>query len=527
MQVVGQREIFAIAENKEATLDLFDALQRDTMAGLERETKNLVAGLSRVDDDLPRLEPKRQQLSSVINEIARLESELRRHEASRAPLARVNLLKREQVAVQMIDSTLAQIADTVDAFADELVLGVGTSGFRSPDTENAREVGRLLDRAQYYVSELVIEVKAAAERLREKLFAEERNPERATWGAALSNASAVYMAMTADTDDSIVSEDGGGPIEQLERLRIELIQLEKEIAALEKRATERPGLLNNLRNAWQRQIDARKGLAGRLIDLVPRTDRGDPFIEVLIQPYADEVAVATVLERVASDHRSISRDELEDLAKALVSVAKDANPLEVFVESLDASESDADPGVLSVLRPGARRYLETKFGSSERRRLQLTRIPDRATLTLRRMDGELAGTLEDGLSVGQRCTAILALILSAHQNHPVVIDQPEDEIDNEYIYRELVPQLRQAKDTRQIILSTHNPNLPVNGDAEFIYPLEAVRSGGRVVGRPKRRRIDGKLAVGSLDNKDVKEAVEEITEGSEEAFRRRLARYGF
>lgn len=82
--------------------------------------------------------------------------------------------------------------------------------------------------------------------------------------------------------------------------------------------------------------------------------------------------------------------------------------------------------------------------------------------------------------MGQRCTAILALALATGTD-PIVIDQPEDEIDNEFIYThlsELVPLLRKAKESRQVIIATHNPNLPVNGDAELICALVASSDGG-------------------------------------------------
>jgi len=114
-----------------------------------------------------------------------------------------------------------------------------------------------------------------------------------------------------------------------------------------------------------------------------------------------------------------------------------------------------------------------------------------------RLKGSKAQRLESGLSVGQRCTAILALALATGTD-PIVIDQPEDEIDNEFIYTELVPLLRRAKERRQVIVATHNPNLPVNGDAELICALTAtsdgaVRSRGQVA------------ALGSLDRSNVRE----------------------
>jgi len=148
-------------------------------------------------------------------------------------------------------------------------------------------------------------------------------------------------------------------------------------------------------------------------------------------------------------------------------------------------------------------------------RLRLTRVRDSVDLKLYRVDGTLAGALQAGeLSDGQRNTAVLSLLL-AQGSGPVIIDQPEDELDADFIFNELVPLLRHIKERRQIILATHNANLPVNGDAELVYALET--SNGRGVVR----------AQGGLDRDDVKRAVLDIMEGSEDAFQRRREKYHF
>jgi ABC-type enterochelin transport system ATPase subunit len=139
---------------------------------------------------------------------------------------------------------------------------------------------------------------------------------------------------------------------------------------------------------------------------------------------------------------------------------------------------------------------------------------------LRRQDGSVAGDIEEGLSVGQKCTAVLALLL-ALDTRPVVIDQPEYEIDNEFTYREMVPLLRKVKERRQVIVVTHDPNIPVNADAEMIHALAAVDGRGTI------KIVNGRQAVGAIDEQHVRIAVEEIMEGSEEAFRRRFVKYGF
>ena len=109
---------------------------------------------------------------------------------------------------------------------------------------------------------------------------------------------------------------------------------------------------------------------------------------------------------------------------------------------------------------------------------------------------------------------MLSLLL-ADGNAPIVVDQPEDELDSDFIFNELVPVVRACKGNRQIVFVTHNANLPVNADADLVYALEF--RGGK--GRP--------LAVGGLDLPDVSKAVLNIMEGSRDAFERRREKYHF
>jgi len=124
------------------------------------------------------------------------------------------------------------------------------------------------------------------------------------------------------------------------------------------------------------------------------------------------------------------------------------------------------------------------------------------------------------LSTGQKATVIL-LLLFLESETPLVIDQPEDDLDNNFIAKTVIPTLRQEKRRRQFIFATHNANLPVLGDAELIVTLEA--SGEGETGSAK---IHDKH-IGSIDLALVKFQVEQILEGGKEAFERRRTKYGF
>jgi len=117
-------------------------------------------------------------------------------------------------------------------------------------------------------------------------------------------------------------------------------------------------------------------------------------------------------------------------------------------------------------------------------------------------------------SIGLKSTAVLSLLLAA-KDQPLIIDQPEDDLDNHYVYTVVVNLLRKRKFSRQIIIATHNANIPVNGDAESIAAFEVVN------------RMGCLKVLGSIDRPDVKEEVSMIMEGSAEAFRLRRDRYGY
>jgi hypothetical protein len=115
-------------------------------------------------------------------------------------------------------------------------------------------------------------------------------------------------------------------------------------------------------------------------------------------------------------------------------------------------------------------------------------------------------------SPGQRNAALLAFLL-IYGNEPLILDQPEDDLDNQLIYDSIVAQLREIKIKRQVIIVTHNANVVVNGDSENVIPL-SVSSSAQTV-------ISGN---GSLQEPDVRIKVCEILEGGKEAFESRYRR---
>lgn len=138
------------------------------------------------------------------------------------------------------------------------------------------------------------------------------------------------------------------------------------------------------------------------------------------------------------------------------------------------------------------------------------------TKTIEHPDGSKTYPQRDfsQLSLGQQQSILLSIMLFSKSRVPLIIDQPEDNLDSEFIYKTLVRTLRRVKECRQVIIVTHNANIAVLGDAELILPLRG--SADRAVVRSR----------GSIDNDLTKEIVCTILEGSKEAFRKRQVIYG-
>ncbi len=119
--------------------------------------------------------------------------------------------------------------------------------------------------------------------------------------------------------------------------------------------------------------------------------------------------------------------------------------------------------------------------------------------------------LEKG-SAGQKAAAILAFLLS-HGSEPLVMDQPEDDLDNALIYDLIVRQIHENKSRRQLVIVTHNPNIVVNGDSELVHVLKFEKNGQVQIAQQ-----------GGLEESTIREAICDIMEGGRQAFDKRYKR---
>lgn len=290
----------------------------------------------------------------------------------------------------------------------------------------------------------------------------------------------------------------------------------RQLDSLQKLVSTRADKLAALHAIWRKQFDARKR-ACEAIQVGSHTTLID------VEYMRDEASFNAAWGRLApKDNRTRLGKNWVEIGRVLfayhLEVPHIPSPWEL-VERWKTVPAEIPDGIpLQNHFDELLKYIEGEEVLSTWESIRLTRIEDYIDVELRRQDGTSAGRMSGAggklLSEGQRNTALLNLML-AQGKGPIVIDQPEDELDSNYIFSDLVPLLREVKEKRQLILATHNANLPVNADAELIYAVEARDAKGK------------KRTEGGLDRTEVTRAVLDIMEGSEQAFRQRSEKYHF
>ncbi|QDT48924.1 chromosome segregation protein [Symmachiella dynata] len=131
--------------------------------------------------------------------------------------------------------------------------------------------------------------------------------------------------------------------------------------------------------------------------------------------------------------------------------------------------------------------------------------------------GEMDYIAFSDASAGQQATALLRVLLN-QEGPPLVIDQPEEDLDNQ-VMKEIIEEIWKAKRKRQIIVSSHNANIVVNGDADLVvvcgYRTAGDQSGGKI------------KCQGAIDIEEINHEITLVMEGGEEAFKLRMDKYGF
>lgn len=542
VRILSQKEIYAIAEDRDARGRLVDDLIRLQLDEISRRAQDLTRKIRELNEQIlahPELTKRKRDLET---EKLEFKTRLEKLRALEKPLSQWKGLLAEDRFFKQLDDERKTIVRSIKELIEDLEFSCTAIGSELSESLNADLISGVANKADTLLRALKDSVLRSVETFDSSISSIFERDEVKEWCKTFENAQLEYESLREEL--KVQGTDPDQYLEYQRQLRereVQITEVQKRLDGLSELRLKRdgkegkPGKLCELRELWKEETQARKEMANQLTNAVPKTKKGEPFVKVSVEAFGDDRSFAIKMRELVQDRRRVGQDDWGSFDEVKRNIVPDASFLAKIVEARKPEQSPIEVFIswVKMLRSG-KQPEGCPWGPDDRRTkvllewcndkrlmdLELWRAPDRVRVELYRQDGSRVGELEEGLSVGQRCTAVLALLL-AHDEVPAIIDQPEEDLDNEFVYRELVPLLREIKERRQLLIATHNANIPVNADAELILALEVQSEHGKI------KRIEGQPCIGALDRNGVRLAVEEIMEGSEEAFRKRYKKYGF
>jgi DNA repair ATPase RecN len=500
LDIFGQHEISEVATDEERRTQLlrrFVPLQ----PGLADKKQTLRRQLAATRKSL--LEA-RAELIEVRERLGRLpgleEQQVRFQRAGlEDKLKDKSWLVREERVLRSADERLAPVQDAVDQLKSTLPLDLA---FLSPAALEGMPAAPTLVNAHTHLESFEDQVRAAVSALEAVLMQTRRSlgDVRAAWDERKTK--------VEDTYEKILRE--------LQKNRIdgsEFIQLRKQIEDL-RPLRDREALVE----AALRELHDRRGRA--LLEWSEHLGHEHRALETAAKHVQKKLAETVQVQVTIGG----GRDAVRKLLSAIKGLRTDAIDSIVGDKLLSVAE------LAATCRQGSG-ALSNRYGLSTTMADKLVAAGEAMWLELEEL--ELTTTTElrlnvgtsdqpqfrpiESLSKGQKATAVLLLLL-LDENSPLVIDQPEDDLDNRFISDAVVRRIKNAKTKRQLIFATHNANIPVLGDAELIIALTPQ-------GEDQAGIEDGHR--GSIDEPSVQKVVESVLEGGKDAFERRRNKYGF
>lgn len=326
----------------------------------------------------------------------------------------------------------------------------------------------------------------------------------------------VHTARQAhDTLQQQLVQQGVSDPQAFGRLTRERQQLESDHNRLQQMQSDRIQLAQQIEAQKMLLLQRRQAITQARQDFMAQTLSGNPHVRIEIEPFGFDA------RQVERELRMLLDVQDERFSDDFLTMEND-RPSGGMAFDLTRPDSTGRAAALDTLK---QRLLDTATGWGGHFRNYLQRKLDRPEFG----DSLLAWFPEDDLRIeyqrdrrwtsidhgsqGQRSAALLAFLL-AFGDEPIVLDQPEDDLDNHLIYDLIVQQIRENKLRRQLIVVTHNPNVVVNGDAELVHVMDFVR------GQCNVRHS------GALQETSVRREVCRVMEGGHEAFSRRWKRLG-
>lgn len=511
--------------------------------GSQQALLNLIDEAAGVDDEKKALREARQSYMSLCAQARELEGRLQGRDSLKVRLEDVqrklkkfeeahhaDVLKayqrcsrQEREVTRQFDS-VDGMASRIRELSEELAAEDVPDQLFDAENEKDAEALAILSRLHQAVETAAKALKSSAEALAASVNRERQGLPRTGWQQAVSQARADYERLIRDLKEQGVADPSeyGQLVQERQRLEKQW----KELESLEARRTQ---VLKQAQTQSEAVLKTRRALSERRETFLNESLADNEYVQISLKPYRQD---APAVERDIRELLGTGHDKFQ----ADILLEEDGQPTGGIVAELlnqlpgDGAQAKQElerriAGIKQRLAAGCggQRNFGGHFNNFlEKQANSRAEFIDHVMMWFpgdglnvkysQKGDGRDFKAIEQA-SAGQRAAAMLAFLL-AHGSEPIVLDQPEDDLDNHLIYNLVVRQLRENKRRRQIITVTHNPNIVVNGDAEMLHALDFVGGQCRVTEK------------GSLQDKAMRDEVCHVMEGGRDAFERRYRRLG-
>ena len=500
-RIYSQKQLFGLAQDPNALLAVIDDSRDVRAAELNREIEqaetNYMSCRARARAAAKRAASLPDRSASLLD-IRRKLDVLQSSKHSQV-LTEYRRRIREDDTWNAIQDAVFHAIDAVEGSAADLTvpdLDLGTDL-----TDQARQgLGRVHRDVASAVTRLRRDVQAAAARARADVGEVLRGDDYQKWSEALISDTRDFDEVT----DHLVGEGITGADAYSDLLQRKA-SLHHEVESLKGEADTAVRLEEQAVRALSEYRKARDELSCRRISFVQATSSDS--VRVSVGMYANRRGLAARIgEILGVDHYERDRRELAARINKAGSkwswkeLDKMVEDLRRFQDGSTEKWPTKDGRFATVLR---------KIPPERIDRLALYLPGDDVTVKYRKGGGRKGKwtPLSRG-SPGQQTAALLSFVLG-YGDEPIILDQPEDDLDSTLIYGLLVQSLRETKIRRQVIVVTHNPNIVVHGDAECVLSLASCGDQTRIV------------CQGGLQERRVRDEICEVMEGGREAFERR------
>lgn len=527
LRLFSQGQIAALStEGSHALLDLIDqsvGVQQEKGA-IEEEERRFLALQASIREFVGKVagrEALSVQLTDVRRKLDRFE------QAQHAEVLKgYQLRARQEADINRQFDSAAELAKRIDSLAGRLTPDDDPAGLFDENSAADRSATEILNGLRNQIRRAAELVRAASKGLTDAVQVGRAALLSTPWHAELQKTRQSYDELiTALQSQGVADPSDYGQLVQ-ERQR-----LESKLANLDSLEQQRNQVVTDADDALENLVLARRALSHKRSEFLRRTLADNPFVRIVLEPYGrDPRAVERSLREVIEVQDDRFSDDIlivDDQGPKTGAVAALMDELPDEHEAARVETEKRLQALKERIREGCdgsgKQSFGGRFGNYLERQFNqrpefLDRIliwyPEDSLKVEYSPSGDGTGFRPIGhASAGQRAAAMLAFLL-AHGGEPIVLDQPEDDLDNHLIYDLVVKQIRAGKQRRQIVAITHNPNVVVNGDAEMIHALNFRHGQCRV-----RER-------GCLQDKAMRDEVCRVMEGGREAFERRWKRLG-